>query len=246
VFIDDNPVECELVRSQLPEVTVIQVPSRIYDYPGILERSQLFDRISVNDDDKARAHYYQAENKRRELKKSHANVEEFLSNLGMKAVVRELETRDIPRASQLCQRTNQFNLTSKRYTDSELAGFIQSTDTRVFILEAEDRFGPMGSSGLIIYKRHDDEIEIDTFLLSCRIIGRSFDKALFRRSLDLLSNSWDYRMIRATFMPTAKNSVVSNLWLDFGFTEFRSELSKDYICASDKLAVNIPNSIELK
>ncbi|MDP3849578.1 MAG: HAD-IIIC family phosphatase [Luteolibacter sp.] len=246
VFVDDNPVECELVRSQLPEVAVIQVPSKIYDYPGILERSRLFDRISVTDDDKARGHFYLAENQRREMKTTHATVEEFLSDLKMKAVVRELEPRDLARAAQLCQRTNQFNLTSRRYTHSELSGFSQSTDTRIFVLEAEDRFGPMGTSGLIIYKKSGDTIEIDTFLLSCRIIGRSFDKAFFRRSLDLLANTWHYRNIRGVFIPTSKNSVVASLWQDYGFEATHSEESQEFSCPTNTLDLQIPEFIEIE
>lgn len=246
VFVDDNPVECDLVRISLPEVTVLQVPSRIYDYPGILERSQLFDRISVNDNDKERGNYYQAESKRRELQSGHNDLEGFLRDLNMKAVVRELEATDLPRASQLCQRTNQFNLTSRRYTDSELAGFIVSDDTKAFVMEAQDRFGPMGSSGLIIYKNYGDSIEIDTFLLSCRIIGRSFDKALFRRSYDLLPKSWHTQDIRGIFLPTAKNSVVADLWQNYGFQSSDSGKATEYSCSASALAVQIPKFIEIE
>jgi FkbH-like protein len=245
VFVDDNPGECDLVRARLPEVTVIQVPSRIYDYPGILERSQLFDRISVNDDDKERGSYYQAESKRRELQSGHNDLEGFLRDLNMKAVVRELEASDLPRASQLCQRTNQFNLTTKRYTDSELAGLMRSDDCKLFVLEAEDRYGPMGMTGLIIYTKLADAIEIDTFLLSCRIIGRQFDRALFRRSLDLVLSSWPHKEIRSSFIPSAKNSVVVDLWQDYGFTASSSNDSTEYVCPSATLAVNIPLFIEV-
>ena len=164
----------------------------------------------------------------------------------MKAVVRELETSDLSRASQLCQRTNQFNLTTKRYTDSELAGLMSSDDRKVFVLEAEDRFGPMGMTGLIIYSKLADAIEIDTFLLSCRIIGRHFDRVLFRRSLDLVSSSWPHKEIRSSFIPTAKNGVVVDLWQDYGFTATSSNDSTEYFCPSATVTVNLPIFIEVE
>ncbi len=134
VFVDDNPAECELIRSQFPEVTVIQVPAKIYNYPGILTASNLFDRLSVSEEDKARVQYYQAEKSRRELQTRHVDAEGFLRDLKMKAVVRPIQNTDLPRASQLCQRTNQFNLTSKRYTEADLTQFLDDPNVKMFHL----------------------------------------------------------------------------------------------------------------
>jgi predicted enzyme involved in methoxymalonyl-ACP biosynthesis len=85
----------------------------------------------------------------------------------------------MPRAAQLCQRTNQFNPTSKRYTESDLALFLDNPDVKIFLLVAEDRTGAIGQSGLVIFREPGDVVEVDTFLLSCRIIGRLLDWALF-------------------------------------------------------------------
>lgn len=245
VFMDDNPVECELIRSQFPEVTVIQVPAKIYEYPGILAESSLFDRLSVNQEDKVRVQYYQAEKNRREVQTRHVDAESFLRDLKMKAIVRSVQTSDLARASQLCQRTNQFNLTSKRHTESDLAGFLEDTEMKMFILEAEDRFGPMGNSGLIIFKKSGNVIAVDTFLLSCRIIGRSFDKALFCQSLKMLDTQWSYEEINASFAPTQKNSVVSGLWKEYGFSEVSSEGTVNYSCRSDQLKPSLPDTIQI-
>src|SRR5260370_24527592 len=158
VFVDDNPAECELIRSQFPEISVLQVPAKIYELPGILKTSGLFDRLSLNKEDMERGQYYQAEVGRLELHKRHVNADDFLKDLQMKAVIRPVHKGDLPRASQLCQRTNQFNLTSKRYTESDLASFLGGTDIKMFMLEAADRFGSMGHSGLIIFRLSQDAV----------------------------------------------------------------------------------------
>jgi FkbH-like protein len=246
VLVDDDSAECELVRSQFPEVTVIQVPAKIYEYPGILAASNLFDRLSVNQEDKDRVQYYQAEKGRRELQTRLVDTEGFLRDLKMKAVIRPVQIGDLPRASQLCQRTNQFNLTSKRYTESDLALFLDSPDVKMFLLQAEDRFGLMGLSGLIIFKKPGAVVEVDTFLMSCRIIGRLLDRALFCQSLRLLSHMWSYNEIRASFIPTQKNGIVSGLWKDYGFFRILSDQGETYSCLVAELKVSFPEIIQLE
>lgn len=246
VFVDDNPAECELVRSQFPELTVIQVPAKTYEYPGILTASNLFDQLSVNPEDKARVQYYQAEKSRRDLQTRHVDAGGFLRDLKMKALIRPILISDLPRASQLCQRTNQFNLTSKRYTEADLALFLDDSNINMFILEAEDRFGSMGHSGLIFFRKSGDAVEVDTFLMSCRIIGRSFDRALFCQSLKMLNRTWSYNEIRASFLPTQKNSIVAELWKDYGFSESSSGQGKAYVCRVAELKVSLPEIIQLK
>jgi FkbH-like protein len=245
VFVDDNPAECELIRSQFPEVTVIQVPKKIYDLPGMLSATGLFDRLAVNPDDKARVHYYHAEKNRRDLQTRHVDVEGFLRDLQMKAVVRPIQAGDLPRASQLCQRTNQFNVTSKRYTESELAAFLHDPATRIYMLEAADRFGQMGHSGLIIFKRLNDAVEVDTFLMSCRIIGRKFDQALFCEGLKLAGLVWPFKEVRAAYIPTRKNSIVAGLWLEYGFSPVSAGNAEMFSCQIGGLKAAFPDVIQL-
>ncbi|PYJ03845.1 MAG: hypothetical protein DME25_11135, partial [Verrucomicrobia bacterium] len=245
VFVDDDPAECALIRSQFPEVVVIQVPGKIYQYPGILNGSGLFDRLSVSEEDKERAQYYQAESSRRELQKRHVDAEGFLRDLRMKAVVRSLEAGDIPRASQLCQRTNQFNLTSKRYTESDLANFMDRPDVRMFMLQSEDRFGPSGNTGLIIFKREGDAVEVDSFLMSCRVIGRLLDRALFCEGLRRVREVWSFSRIRASFVPTQRNGIVSGLWKDYGFEKVAGGDGETYGCQVTEMKVSFPEIIEL-
>jgi FkbH-like protein len=245
VFVDDDPAECELVRSQFPEVSVIQVPAKIYEYPGILKASTLFDRLSVNREDKERVQYYQAEKGRRELQQRHVDAEGFLRDLKMKAVIRLAQNGDLPRASQLCQRTNQFNLTTKRYTESDLALFLDSPDVKMFLLQAEDRFGPIGHSGLIIFRKSGDIVEVDTFLMSCRIIGRFFDHALFCESLRMLGKMWSFDELHASFIPTQKNRIVAGLWKDYGFSRISTDKAETYTCLVSELKVCFPEVVQL-
>jgi FkbH-like protein len=163
----------------------------------------------------------------------------------MKAVIRPVQNGDIPRASQLCQRTNQFNLTSKRYAESDVALFLDDPDIKMFLLQPEDRFGAMGQSGLIIFRKTGDGVEVDTFLLSCRIIGRLLDRALFCESLRMLSRTWQFNEIRASFIPTQKNDIVSGLWQDYGFSRISSDDEETYACLVSALKVSFPDVIEL-
>lgn len=244
VFVDDNPAECELIRSQFPEVAVIQTPSRLYELPGTLNKSVFFDRLSLSREDKERAQYYQAEKDRRELQKRHVDAEGFLRDLKMKAVIRPVEKADIARTSQLCQRTNQFNLTSKRYTESDMTAFLDNPDVKMFLLEAEDRFGSVGQSGLIIFRKVKDFAEVDTFLMSCRIIGRHLDRALFSESLKKLRGDWRIDRLRAAFIPTPKNGIVSGLWNDYGFRRTTSD-ENSFECSVSELKVPFPEVIQL-
>jgi FkbH-like protein len=245
VFVDDEPAECALISSQFPEVSVLQFPAKVYECNGMLSASGFFDRISVSKEDKARTQYYQADQARRELQKRHVDAQTFLRDLKMKAAVRPVAKADISRTSQLCQRTNQFNLTSKRYTEAELASYLDDPDVKMFLLQAEDRFGAIGLSGLIMFRKLNATVEIDTFLMSCRIIGRFFDRALFSESLRLLRQSWSFETVRGTFVPTPKNKIVSGLWRDYGFSPENGRNVESYICPVKDLNVPFPQIIAL-
>jgi FkbH-like protein len=244
VFVDDDPAECQMIRSQIPEVAVLQVPGKIYEYPALLGASELFDRLSVSQEDKERVHYYQAEKGRREVQKLHVDANGFLRDLGMKALIRPVRAGDLPRASQLCQRTNQFNLTSKRYTESDLARLLDDPQARMFVLEAEDRFGSLGQSGLIIFRKLAGAVEVDTFLMSCRIIGRLFDRALFCEGLRLVQSDWRFDKVQASFVPTAKNRIVSGLWKDYGLSRVGADGDETYAGLLPELKVSFPDVIQ--
>ncbi len=245
VFVDDSPAECELIRTQFPEVTVIQVPAKIYELPGVLSAGNLFDKLSVSQEDKDRVQYYQAERGRRDLQSRHVDAEGFLRDLKMKAEIRAVQKADLARLAQLCQRTNQFNLTSKRYTESDLAAFLDNPEMKMFLLQAEDRFGPMGQSGLIIFRKSGNVAEVDTFLMSCRIIGRKFDHALFCRGLELARAAWPFEEVRASYLPSPKNNIVAGLWSDYGLSRVSGGEGEKYAGKVADLAISFPAIVEL-
>jgi predicted enzyme involved in methoxymalonyl-ACP biosynthesis len=115
----------------------------------------------------------------------------------------------------------------------------------MFLLQAEDRFGSMGLSGLIILKKSGEVVEVDTFLMSCRIIGRKLDRALFCEGLRLLSQTWSFHEIRASYLPTQKNGIVSGLWSDYGFSTVSSASGEVYACLVTDLKVSFPEIIQL-
>ena len=245
VFVDDDSAECDLIRSQFPEVSVIQVPRKIYELPGMLNASGLFDKLSVNKEDNERVQYYRAEGDRRELQKRHVDAASFLRDLEMKAAIRCVQNSDIPRAAQLCQRTNQFNLTSRRYTESDLASFLIQPDVKMFLLQAEDRFGSIGDSALIIFRKSGSVVEVDTFLMSCRIIGRLLDRALFCESVRALGTMWSFDEIRASYIPTQRNGIVAGLWKEYGLSRTSTQDGETYACKMNELKVAFPEIIQL-
>lgn len=245
VFVDDSAAECELVRSSLPEVTVIQVPSRIYQFPGTLLASGHFDRAVVNPDDAKRTRYYQAEEGRRRSQSGHVDLESFLRSLEMQIEVRPVDDASISRVAQLCQRTNQFNLTTLRYSESDLQRMRDEPDTRIFLLDAADRFGSVGICGVIIWRRRDSGMEVDTFLLSCRVIGRRLDHALFYESLRRVRELWGDDRVLARYIPTAKNRIVKDLWAEYGLAALGAESDGLYRGRTKDLTVSFPSMIRL-
>jgi len=135
-------------------------------------------------------------------------------------------------------------LTSKRYTESDLATFLDSTEVRMFLLQAQDRFGSLGQSGLIIFRKNGVAVEVDTFLVSCRIIGRWFDRALFCESVRLLQSQWSFDELRASFIPTPKNRIVSKLWEDYGLTRIATDGLESYAGLVSELKVSFPDVIQ--
>src|SRR5207249_2035906 len=129
--------------------------------------------------------------------------------------------------------------------ESELARFLENADVKMFLLQAEDRFGSSGNSGLIIFRKAGAVVEVDTFLMSCRIIGRLLDRALFCESLRRLRAVWSFGELRASYVPTQKNGLVSRLWQEYGFSEVSSDGGARYACRVAELKAAFPEIIEL-
>lgn len=217
VFIDDNPAECELVRQMLPQVAVIQVPDRREQLPSLLFRNDLFGTLAVTDTDRTRAESYRVQRERRDLQRTVKSPEDYLALLGTRVVLRQAGERDVARVVQLLQRTNQFNLTTHRHDESTVRKLLASPSALLLVCEVSDRFGSMGLTGVLLALRKGRAAEIDSLLLSCRVLGREVEFAFVAAAADLLQSEWNTETIDAQFVPSAKNILCADFWERCGF-----------------------------
>ncbi len=238
VFVDDNPAECELIRTLLPEVTVFQVPQDLSLLPSLLLRENIFDVLGINEEDKNRTLSYQQENSRQDFKKQFTDIEDYLRSLNLKLHVFLAKENEFARVAQLTQKTNQFNLSVRRYSEEEIKAFAKVTDKKVFSLWVEDRFGNYGLTGVLIAFRHGEYITLNSLLLSCRILSRRIEYAFVKNCMQQLQNEWQLTCWRAEFLPTDRNAQVKAFLEDLGFRKM-AEKEKIHIYALEK-ALKIP------
>jgi len=205
IFVDDNAMECSDMMLHCPEVLTLRLPSDPAHIPLFLNHVWAFDRLSVTEEDKQRSEMYVVERKRKEM---HAvagpSLDHFLSGLQLQVSMRELAEEEMPRAAQLTQRTNQFNLSTIRRTESEIRKLAMHPDYRCRIVEVKDRFGHYGLVGLVIVKVETSRMFVDTFLLSCRVLGRRVEEAV-AVGLKNMCGQEGIEELEASFVPTAKN-----------------------------------------
>ncbi|MDP7194744.1 MAG: HAD-IIIC family phosphatase, partial [SAR202 cluster bacterium] len=210
VFIDDSSFEVNLIREQLPEVTVLQVPERLYEYPTMLrENLGLFYNLSFTAEDKKKIDMYKQQVERETVKEKFTDIEDYLASLELKITIYQDDKTIIPRISQLSQKTNQFNLTTKRYTEGNIKSFIEKDVSKVISFSVSDKFGDSGITGLCIINFHDEtqSAEIDTLLMSCRIIGRNIEYAFIDYIIKIIKEK-KANVVKASYIQTQKNEQV--------------------------------------
>ena len=223
VFIDDNPIERESVKNALPEVNVPDFPkdSSMLESFAIEISKRYFPIFKLTDEDLNKTNQYKVEQKRNEIKQKSISIEEYLESLEMKKTFRQIDETDITRAAQLTQKTNQFNLTTRRYTESDIWNMIKSEYHQVWIGELEDKFGSYGKVILAIVKLEENTAFIDTFLMSCRVMGRNLEKDfLCKIEKEMISRG--KTKIKAEYISTPKNSVVKDFWTENGYTQLNN------------------------
>ena len=218
LFLDDSPIECELVSEILPEVVLLKVPDNIYEYPNILLESGFFDSKSISSEDRERTKLYKNEAKRKKESKKYLDMDEFLSTLSLKLFIKEVEKSDILRVSQLTLKTNQFNLSTKRYHEKDILEFVESDGWLVYILDAEDKYGSYGKVGVAIFEKTGLGAKIDTFLLSCRVLSRNLEKVFLSEVIKETKEKWDAEVFSAQYFPTSKNKQADNFLDQFSFS----------------------------
>lgn len=236
VFVDDSPFEINLIREQLPEITVLQVPERLFNYPKLLrENLGLFYKSASTDEDKNKTLMFKQQAKREKYKNKYSNIEEYLISLEIKIKVYIDDNSLISRMSQMTQKTNQFNLTTFRYTEADIKNFVITDSYNVFAISVSDKFGDSGVTGLCILKidRYNKAAKIDTFLLSCRILGRNIEFVFLDYIINYLKEN-KINTIYANYFKTLKNEQVEEFYENNSFIITGKSLeSKDY-----KLEVN--------
>lgn len=217
VFIDDNPAERMIVRENLPEVTVPELPEDPAEYLPFLQRLNLFETVSVTEEDGDRTRQYQEESRRASVKKSFVNEDEFLKSLEMKAVYGPFEKMDIPRIAQLTQRSNQFNLRTVRYTEEDIQRIAGSGDHYTFSFKLADTFGDYGLvSTVIMEKISEKELLINTWLMSCRVLKRGLEQ-LVLNEITATALAQGFEHIIGEYIPTSKNMMVKDHYVNLGF-----------------------------
>lgn len=218
VFVDDSEFEIGLIREKLPEVTVVQVPKEYPEYLQMLQAiiSRYFYRLTDTKEDLEKIPQYKAELTRIESRSKFDNIEDYLRSLDLSLQIYANPVELIPRLSQLTLKTNQFNLTTRRYSESEMRKFVEDPRHVVFAMEVSDKFGGYGVAGLVICKVDSNSAIIDTMLLSCRVLGRNIEYRFFEEVVRQLQALGVKRLV-GEYVRTAKNHQVQDLFGMLGF-----------------------------
>jgi len=220
-FLDDNPVERERIRTELPDVAVIELPEDPMGYARAVRDSPFFERLSLVKEDRERGRYYVEQRLRTELETSSRSIEDFYRSLEQVATIGPVTPATRARVAQLTQKTNQFNVTTRRYTEQEIDALSASPDVEVCTLHVRDRYGDNGLVGVAILRHGaastvSGASEIDTFLMSCRVIGRTVETA-FLAWLAGRAKARGARELVGRFVPTKKNAPARSFFPSHGF-----------------------------
>ena len=217
-FFDDNPAEREWVRSQLPEVNVIDVPTNPLGYAAALDGAGAFDQLLVVEEDARRAAMYSDDRQRESVRQATPDMNEFLRDLDTRLDIGLVAADTLPRVVQLLGKTNQFNLTTRRYNAADVERLINDGAIALW-LRAADRFGDHGLVGVAIAAPDDaSEWRIDSLLLSCRVLGRRIEDAFLAAVLAAVRQRGGQRVL-GEYLPTVKNHIVAGFYRDRGFED---------------------------
>jgi len=220
VFIDDSEFEINLIGEQLPEVRCLRVPPEPWRLPGLLSKTGIVDRLSVTAEDRTKAGMYAQERSRKQFKREADTLEDYLRGLAIKMEFEPFDPqRHLARTAQLTQKTNQFNLTTRRYTEAEILE-MSATGAAIFLASLSDRFGDYGRIALAIVRpgASPETCNLDVFLLSCRVIGRGVEDSFLRLVMREMGQA-GYKRLVAEYIPTAKNAVCAGFFPQNDFVE---------------------------
>lgn len=233
VFLDDNPFERNMVREHIPGITVPELPEDPGEYLEYLYSLNLFETASYSQADKDRTKQYQIEAQRVSLQKTFSNESDFLKSLDMVSTVSGFTKFNIPRVAQLSQRSNQFNLRTIRYTEADISALAEDPNVIDLCFTLEDKFGDNGLIAVIIMKKQDDEtLFVDTWFMSCRVLKRGMENFTLNTMVEYARKK-GYKRIVGEYLPTPKNKMVEQHYLNLGFEPRSGATTAQYILEID-------------
>lgn len=223
VFLDDNPFERNLVRTNIPEIEIPELPEDPAEYLNFIRTLNLFETASFTNEDIQRTEQYQEEAKRENEHKQYHNEAEFLKSLDMIALVEPFNSFNTPRVAQLTQRSNQFNLRTIRYSEEDIQRIENDSNYYSFAFSLKDKYGDSGLISLVIMKKTSDEtLFVDTWIMSCRVLKRGMENFVLN-ALVAMALEKGFSKIVGEYLPTPKNKMVKDHFSNLGFSNFENE-----------------------
>ncbi len=226
VFADDNPVERGIVEAQIKGIAVPEI-DKAENYIKIIDKSGFFEITNFSDDDIKRNDMYTANAERAKLNKSFENYEDYLLSLDMKAEIKEFENIYLPRITQLTNKSNQFNLTTKRYQEQEIKEVMDSSEHIALYGKLSDKFGDNGIISVVIGRKEEKTLHLELWLMSCRVLKRDMEFAMMDDLVNRAKKS-GIDKIKGYYYKTAKNNMVKEFYSKFGFKQI-SEQNEDSV-----------------
>ena len=234
VFLDDNPFERNMVRENIPGITVPELPEDPGEYLEYLYSLNLFETASYSQADKDRTKQYQVEAQRVSLQKTFDSEADFLKSLNMVSVVSGFTKFNTPRVAQLSQRSNQFNLRTIRYTEADIEALAADPDVIDLCFTLEDKFGDNGLIAVVIMKKQDEEtLFVDTWFMSCRVLKRGMENFTLNTMVEYAKEK-GYKRIIGEYLPTPKNKMVEKHYENLGFQALTDAPTAQYLLEIDK------------
>jgi FkbH-like protein len=239
VFVDDNPAERALVEKELPMVAVPDLPSDPSQYTNVLNQNYYFETISYTQEDSIRGEMYRADSQRKKILKNTADLDGFLEDLNMEAIIHTFDESNLPRITQLINKSNQFHLTTTRYTENAIRSMMKDKKIISRYFKLGDRFGDNGLISLVILIHNEHSLKLDTWVMSCRVLARGVEE-LVHNEIVSIARSLKVKNILGLYIPTKKNKLVSGLFERMGYEK------RDIAEKEDCWELNMSNKVRPK